>query len=125
MSDVPLGAFLSGGIDSSSVVASMSQSSKDPVRTFSIGFEDGAYNEAQHAKTIAGILGTDHHEFYLDPREMMDFIPTDLPWEYEDFSCSRRDVGVSCVHAGSFVSQLQDTSNFHQRCLCMDLASNT
>jgi len=62
MSEVPLGAFLSGGIDSSSIVALMSQGASQPVRTFSMGFEDGSYNELPYAREIATLFGTAHTE---------------------------------------------------------------
>ncbi|MBV9752713.1 MAG: asparagine synthase (glutamine-hydrolyzing) [Hyphomicrobiales bacterium] len=78
VADVPLGAFLSGGIDSSAVVALMQAQSERPVRTFTIGFCEGQYDEARHAAKIADHLGTEHTEFNLTPDKALAVIP-ELP----------------------------------------------
>jgi asparagine synthase (glutamine-hydrolysing) len=81
--DVPVGAFLSGGIDSSTVVALMQAESSRPLKTFTLGFEDQAHNEAEHGAKIAAHLHTEHTELYLTPEETRSVIPK-LPALYDE-----------------------------------------
>jgi asparagine synthase (glutamine-hydrolysing) len=82
VSDVPLGVFLSGGLDSSTVVAMMAKNSIQPIKTFSIGFEEDKFDERKYARIVAEIFKTDHHEFIVKPN-MIDDLP-DLVAYYEE-----------------------------------------
>lgn len=83
VADVPVGLFLSGGYDSSAVAAIIQKNSSQKINTFTIGFHDGKYNEAQEAKKIAAFLGTNHTEYYCTPKEALDVIPQ-LAFHYDE-----------------------------------------
>ena len=87
MSEVPLGAFLSGGIDSSAVVALMAQESSEKVKTFSIGFEEQDFSELHHARRVAEYVGAEHHEFIVRP-DAMEILPTLVEHYGEPFADS-------------------------------------
>jgi asparagine synthase (glutamine-hydrolysing) len=86
VADVPLGVFLSGGIDSSTVAAVMQAQSTRPVRTFSIGFGTAGYDEAPHARRVAAHLHTDHAEFYVEPKHALELVPQLPNWFDEPFA---------------------------------------
>ncbi|RJQ17686.1 MAG: asparagine synthase (glutamine-hydrolyzing) [Nitrospiraceae bacterium] len=84
MSDVPLGVFLSGGLDSSAVVGVMSRNTKTPVKTFSVGYKNaGEFSELEYARKVAGIFKTEHHEFILEPGDFFGSINTFLHYSEE------------------------------------------
>lgn len=107
VADVPLGAFLSGGYDSSLMTALAQEQSAQPVKTFSIGFSDKNYDEAQYARQVASALGTDHTELYIGEQEMFELVES-LPYYFDEpfadssqiptmlvSSLARRDVTVA------------------------------
>jgi asparagine synthase (glutamine-hydrolysing) len=95
VADVPLGAFLSGGIDSSTVVALMAEAGGAPVRTFSIGFEEQEYDELPYARQVARRYGTDHHEFVVRPAAV-DVLPR-LVWHYNEPYADSSAIPTFCL----------------------------
>ena len=83
IADVPIGAFLSGGIDSSSIVSLMQAQTSGPVKTFSVGFKESSFDESIYAKNIANFLNTDHTEIQVDSEDVLNLIP-DLPTIFDE-----------------------------------------
>lgn len=100
ISDVPLGAFLSGGVDSSLIASLMQRESTKPIKTFTIGFEDRDFDEAPFARDISKHLGTDHHEHYITSEEAMNFFP-EIPkiWDEPFADSSQIPTYFVCKHA--------------------------
>lgn len=95
VADVPVGAFLSGGLDSSSVVAHMARQSRHPVRTFSVGFDEAEFDELEYARQVAGRYGTNHVELVVKP-DVVDILPR-LTWQFDEPFADASAVPTYCV----------------------------
>ena len=96
IADVPLGAFLSGGYDSSLVTAMAQECSESPVKTFSVGYHEEKYNEAKYAKAVAEYLGTDHTELYIDEQDMFDLVES-IPKYYDEPFADSSEIATMMV----------------------------
>src|SRR5258708_29893033 len=83
ISDVPLGALLSGGVDSTAVVAMMARQSNIPIRTFTIGWNEAIYDESPHAQRVAEYFGTEHRQEVIEPIAIEELLPK-LAWQYDE-----------------------------------------